>query len=37
MTGTPAGADRETWNRELAEVTELALPAENSPRSRYRC
>ena len=31
MTGTPASADRETWNRELAEVTELALPAEQPP------
>ena len=31
MTGTPAGAHRETWNRELAEVTELALPTEKPP------
>jgi DSBA-like thioredoxin domain-containing protein len=31
MTGTPASGDRETWNRELAEVTALALPAEQPP------
>jgi hypothetical protein len=31
MTGTPASADRETWNHELAEVTALALAAEQLP------
>jgi transposase len=31
MTGTPASAERETWKRELAEVTALALPAEQPP------
>lgn len=31
MTGTPSSADHETWARELAEVTALALAAEQPP------
>lgn len=31
MTGTPASANRETWNRELAEVSVFALPTEQPP------
>lgn len=31
MSGTPSGADREAWKRELAEVRALALPAEDPP------
>lgn len=31
MTGTPTGADRERWERELAEVRALALPTELPP------
>lgn len=31
MLGTPSNADRQTWERELAEVAALALPAEQPP------
>jgi 2-hydroxychromene-2-carboxylate isomerase len=31
MTGTPAGASRAAWDKELADVAALALPGEDTP------